>query len=372
MRIVVTGLPLTNRWGIGRYTRSLLHALVRGGGFEVHTLVRSPDPTLPEGIIQHSLPLPFLNRTLLEQAVIPQVVGRLRPGLYLGADFTLPLRLRTRCAVVVHDLVPWEAPNSISWRARTLYRTFMPPALERADLILCDSRRTLRALMERFSFRREKAVVYPPPLSPLYVDPPRNIPPPDFALGRHLTGSTKLRPYLLYVGSSAPRKHLPLLVDAFLELHLRGEFDGWLVLAGATLPPPEIRSAPHRPYRPRMLTEWPVRSLGYVTEQELLSLYAHAELLVHLGHPEGYGYPVAEALAMGLPCVVPRGSAQAELGPEGVVETELELEAVVSALSEALRRRSELALEAAREGKRLRARQPGAELRAIIDQFLSD
>ncbi|MBZ5585320.1 MAG: glycosyltransferase family 4 protein [Acidobacteriia bacterium] len=115
------------------------------------------------------------------------------------------------------------------------------------------------------------------------------------------------RPYVLFVGTIEPRKNVPLLLDAWAALpaSLRAGFD--LVLAGPA------------GWRQRetlaRLADPPagVRYLGYVPEQDLPGLFAGATVFVYPSLYEGFGFPVAQAMAAGAPVITAGVSALPEI-----------------------------------------------------------
>ena len=96
------------------------------------------------------------------------------------------------------------------------------------------------------------------------------------------------RPYVLCVGTIEPRKNIDTLLDAWRQLppDVRGEFD--LVIAG-----PEGWQSETTRARIRAEATW----LGYVPESELPGLTAGATLLAYPSLYEGFGFPVAQAMA---------------------------------------------------------------------------
>ena len=109
------------------------------------------------------------------------------------------------------------------------------------------------------------------------------------------------RPYVLYVGAIEPRKNVDALLDAWENSNLRRDFD--LVIAGASGWASEKTMA--------RLSSRPagVRYLGYVPEDELPGLTAGATAFVYPSLYEGFGLPVAQAMAAGVPVItsnVPR------------------------------------------------------------------
>ncbi len=121
------------------------------------------------------------------------------------------------------------------------------------------------------------------------------------------------RPYVLFVGTIEPRKNVDLLLDAYSQLRdsVREEYD--LVIAGPvgwksekTL---ERLKAPSRS----------VRYLGYVPESEMPGLMAGATVLAYPSLYEGFGLPVAEAMACGIPVITSAVSSLPEVACDGAL-----------------------------------------------------
>jgi glycosyltransferase involved in cell wall biosynthesis len=121
------------------------------------------------------------------------------------------------------------------------------------------------------------------------------------------------RPYVLWVGTIEPRKNLDGALDAWASLasELRREFE--LVVAG-----PQGWAAPQTIARLRSVPE-DVRCLGYVPEADLPGLTAGAAALFYPSLYEGFGLPVAQAMACGVPVVTSNVSALPEVAGEGAL-----------------------------------------------------
>ena len=98
-------------------------------------------------------------------------------------------------------------------------------------------------------------------------------------------------PYVLAVGTLEPRKNLPALVAAFAVLRQRHP-ELTLALAGL------------EGWEERPLEAEGVRLLGFVSDEELARLYRGAAAFAYPSRFEGFGMPVVEALASGVPAVV--------------------------------------------------------------------
>lgn len=114
------------------------------------------------------------------------------------------------------------------------------------------------------------------------------------------------RPYLLFVGCLEPRKNIPAILDAYRMLPESLQRDCELVLAGpAGWGMDQVLE--------RLKRERNVRALGYVPEIDLPPLLRGAEALVYPSLYEGFGLPVAEAMAAGVPVITSNVSSLPEI-----------------------------------------------------------
>ncbi|MDB6031237.1 MAG: hypothetical protein JWM16_1575, partial [Verrucomicrobiales bacterium] len=123
--------------------------------------------------------------------------------------------------------------------------------------------------------------------------------------------TTKKKFKFLFVGGTIRRKGPDVLLDAFLQSFTSADdvclvikdFGGDTIYAGQTFEA-QIKAAQARPNAPEIL---------YLTEEMLPSqiagLYTACDCLVHPYRGEGFGLPVLEAMACGLPVVVTAGGA---------------------------------------------------------------
>jgi glycosyltransferase involved in cell wall biosynthesis len=119
------------------------------------------------------------------------------------------------------------------------------------------------------------------------------------------------QPYVLCLGAIEPRKNVDTLLDAWSGFRFRGDFD--LVVAGAsgwagekTLARLSSRAAG-------------VRYLGYVPEDELPGLVAGASAFVYPSLYEGFGFPVAQAMAAGVPVITSNTSCLPEVAGDAAL-----------------------------------------------------
>jgi glycosyltransferase involved in cell wall biosynthesis len=189
------------------------------------------------------------------------------------------VRLGARTVTTVYDLIPLIDPSwdrtGADWRAYQRYLRRLPGAAT----IFAISRQTAGDLKQRLKF--------PPPdvrVAPAGVEVAPSVAPVT-------DGRAK---YFLYIGSAEPHKNLALLVEAFARTAGLPER---LVLVGPWYGPNVAMLDSWLKTHPRL--EGRVSYQGFVPDGELRRLIRGATAVVVPSRWEGFGLPVAEALAAG-------------------------------------------------------------------------
>lgn len=126
-------------------------------------------------------------------------------------------------------------------------------------------------------------------------------------------------PYVLYVGTIEPRKNIDTLLDAWQGFRLRNDFD--LVIVGSSGWGSEKTMARLASRPQGVLYSRPegVRYLGYVPEDELPGLTAGATAFLYPSLYEGFGFPVAQAMAAAVPVITSNTSCLPEVAGDGAL-----------------------------------------------------
>jgi alpha-1,3-rhamnosyl/mannosyltransferase len=208
---------------------------------------------------------------------------------------------RAKLTATIHDLTCWLLPETHSPANVAADKRFAERILQRADALIAVSEATRNDAVRILKLVPEKIRV----IHHGVADPFFRVTPGDSEAVRTRHGLH--RPYLLFVGTIEPRKNVDLLLKAYegLPSSIREEFD--LALAG----PPGWAQAETMA---RLRQPSPgVRYLGYVAEQDLPGLFAGATAFVYPSLYEGFGFPVAQAMAAGTPVITSAVSALPEI-----------------------------------------------------------
>ncbi|HXF04837.1 MAG TPA: glycosyltransferase family 1 protein [Blastocatellia bacterium] len=335
MRIGIDVTPLAvGKGGVPKYTWELVrHLLAHGHNHEYHlvNVSRLPSPSLQDlggpprvhFLSKGSWGLVFL---LSRKLPLPlQAVTRWMETLLTGTS--LESHLRGLDLFHSSDVLQWDARpgrNIITMFDITtvLFPQFHTPANIRihqrkiafardiADTIIAISHSTKNDLVNHCGIPAEKIrVIYPGCDHALFHVYPE-------AETERVLATYQLRPgYILHVGTLEPRKNIVRLIEAFEIAHRLGT-DALLVLVG---PPGWL----HRPIFHR-LERSPLRDkiviVGAVPEDVLPSFYNGARVFVYPSLYEGFGLPVVEAMACGVPVITSATSSLPEaVGTAGIL-----------------------------------------------------
>ena len=314
---------LTQGGGIGRYTRELVRALLTLESDNQYTLfsARPPD-SLP---VSDPLPdSPEINYrpAFLSERWLYRLWYRLRLPLpvqlfsgpltlFHSPDFVLPpVSGGIPTLLTVHDLSFIHFPETFPPVLVKYLNHVVPWSVSRASHILADSISTKNDLIDHWAVPERKITVLYSGVSEAYH------PVKDLAVLHSVRQTYGLQdnPYVLSVGTIQPRKNYQMLIRAFAPIARQHPFD--LAIAGGKgwLEEEMKAEAARQGIADR------VRFLGFVDDEHLPALYSAASLFVFPSLYEGFGLPVLEAMACGVPAIISNSSSLPEVGGEAALQ----------------------------------------------------
>jgi glycosyltransferase involved in cell wall biosynthesis len=328
VRIAFDVSPLSHPLlGIGNYIQGSLEGLaeVSAGRHEIvafaPTSIRGPDRIraalagIDVELRTWRLPFSHALRTGWSIAARPaaeRLVGDF--DVLHFSDWMYPPQRGGARATTIHDLVPLHHPEWTTPRTRSMHGRKYRNAAETCDVVFVNSEFTGRDVIETLGVSAERVRVAHPAAKDVF-----RADGPTADLGA---------PYILTVATLEPRKNLQALVEA----HRLLGGDVLLAVVGA-------EGWGDQP----LLDDPRVRRLGYVSDEELAGLYRGAAIAVYPSRFEGFGIPVIEAMACGVPVVVSSHESLDEASGQAAVRADPEDPgAIAAAIERALTGREQL------------------------------
>lgn len=294
MRLVIDGRPLVGRrTGIGVHAAEIASRLKAA----VPPLVASHAEIEDRSGIEH---LRFrVDRSplgvLWQQTRLARVVAEEGDVLW-GPHGTLPLNLRSRSVITIHDLTSLTLPLKHKLKTLASFNLLIARSIEQASQIVAVSRATADEVMRGFGIAPGRIAVVPNGVSDFYS------PAPVAELPFGLAAES----YLLYVGTVEPRKGVGELIEAWSALRaprprlvICGDL-GWGYRS-------VLRMIEAHPEREAIIAS------GYLPAPQIRDLYRGALAFAYPSHYEGFGLPPLEAMASGAAVVTTTGGAIPEV-----------------------------------------------------------
>ncbi len=331
--------------GIHQYIDNLLRCLPAADpDFRYTVFVGEGRPEMPGAIVRRTaLPTrhPIL-RILWEQLWQPFALQRVRPDLLHSLAFVSPVMASCPSVVTVYDLSFKLSPPTGKFQQRAAQRLYLSiftaHACRRAHRVIAISASTRSDVIRFFGIDRDRVDVAYPGLHPTFRPRAR----PEVEAFRARRGLPDR--FILYLGTLEPRKNLSTLIRAFSTLRGQPHTSNLhLILAGSKgwLYRDLFALVQELDLTDRVIFP------GYVPADELVLWYNAAAVFAYPSAYEGFGLPVAEALACGRPVVTSNVSSLPEAGGDAAFFVPLDDPA---ALGEALARALTLEPEALARG----------------------
>tara|TARA_R110001592_G_scaffold363250_1_gene682472 strand:- start:4944 stop:6002 length:1059 start_codon:yes stop_codon:yes gene_type:complete len=231
---------------------------------------------------------------------------------------TFLLNRKRRVLLTVHDSVYLDYPFTMNWPEKLLSWLMLKRSIRNADILWFISEYTKSRYVESFDIGHAKIVMGSDIDRALFNEENRLASTKDTLSKYNVNGR-----YLLFVGTTEPRKNLKFLGEISKEISQLGlsiivvGTKGWGGGGGDFIYP------------------------GYVSDSDLPAFYKFADLYVSTSLHEGFGLPLVEAQSMGAPVVCANNSAQPEvIGEGGVTVTGWKHDAWILAIKEVIKNKN--------------------------------
>lgn len=312
-----------NGTGLGSYGRTLVNDLIRMGDGDLQLRLYAPDEgrdelrgqIIGDGNVRFCYPKGHpsaLQKAWWRSHGVVDDLRRDKVSLYHGLSGELPVGLQKagiRGVVTIHDLIFMRHPEYYHWLDTKLYEWKFRQSLREADRIIAISERTRQDIIELGGdeYADRITLIYQS-FSPRFST--------EVGAERKTQVRTQYqlpRRFVLSVGTIEQRKNLALAAEA-VELLPQ---DIHLVAVGR-----QTAYAKTLPHHER------IHLLSGVPDSDLAAIYNMAEAFVYPSRYEGFGIPIIEAIAAGLPVVACTGSCLEEaggpynlyVGPDNVID----------------------------------------------------
>jgi glycosyltransferase involved in cell wall biosynthesis len=216
-------------------------------------------------------------RILWEQIALPIEAARYRLDVLFNPGFTAPLFAPCRQVTVFHDLQHKRHPEYFRWFDLPFWRFLLWAAAHRSHRLIAVSEATRADLLRFYRIPAERVTVVHHGVEPAFS---------------HL-GRSETETYLLCVSTLHPHKNVPRLIRAYG----RKKRNFRLILAGMR----GFHTGAVEALIAELGLQDAVQITGWVQRDELYEFYALARAFIYPSTFEGFGMPVLEALAAGIP-----------------------------------------------------------------------
>jgi alpha-1,3-rhamnosyl/mannosyltransferase len=322
--IAVEGLSLAREHfsGVGHYALGISKGLEKIAELDSSVELKVTIPfRMVDGLNRHGLSsyklvkLPVLNRLvprLLNKGLMPPVDLFTRRSVLFFPDFVIFPTIFAKRIVVIHDLSFELVPEFVdSGNAKFLSR-HVASAVKKADVVIGVSDFTSRSIVEHYGVPRNKVQTIPNGVERehFYKRSKEEV---EYVKAKYgINGD-----YIMFLGNLEPRKNLSGLIKAYKLLPKKITDQYALLLVGAS---GWLNSELFRDIQKARIEGFKIiRPEEYVDDLDTPAVYSGAACFVYPSHYEGFGIPVIEAMACGVPVVAANNSAISEVATGAAV-----------------------------------------------------
>ncbi len=311
MRIAINLIPYCRYSGIECFVENLLQELVKNSSIDFYVYYTSDLPFKISSerdnvflrLVKKKMPL-----ALYQQIILPFVLLRDNIDYIYSSSPVHPILCFNKNVVTIHDCAYHNYPREAANKARLFFIKIMYFfAIKFAKKVVSVSDFSAREIENEYKLKKNKVVNISAslPKLPKLPDGCNSLAKEKFDLqGR----------YLVFIGSSRPRKNLSTIVDAFDKIINAYNNNITLVIIG------DLGRDQQLEKKLTILVEsGTVRALGYVNQEDKVALLKGSIGLCFASKYEGFGLPLLEAQSLGVPVITGNKSAMPEVAGDAAI-----------------------------------------------------
>ncbi|TKC00430.1 glycosyltransferase family 4 protein [Pedobacter cryophilus] len=245
---------------------------------------------------------PFLYYLWFEYA-LPNALKPYKVDVLLSPDGFIPLKSNIKTLAVIHDIAFEHDANGVDWLTQTYYKHYFPKFAKKANRIATVSTFSKQDIIKTYGINESKIDVVYNGVSAVFKA--LSLPEKEQVKVKITNG----KPYFVYTGSIHPRKNIITLLKAFEALKKQHQVQHQLVLVGRKA----WKNKELEQFLSQMTFKNEVIFTGKLSDEELSKVLASADVAVYPSTFEGFGLPVIEAFACGVPIITSKNTAMEEI-----------------------------------------------------------
>jgi glycosyltransferase involved in cell wall biosynthesis len=234
---------------------------------------------------------------------LPQLFRKHKIDVFYSPDGFLSLSSGTPTLLVSHDLAYLHYPEYIPIMQRWYYKIFVKRFHLRADHIIAVSQFTKTDIINQFEISQHKTSVAYNALSGKFLREDRS---------ENFSSSI---PYFVFVGTLHPRKNIGTILDAFDHFKDKTGFSHQLLLIGSCMW--NCKEFENRINSSSWAND--IHHIHGMNDDELIQKLKYADAMLYPSRFEGFGIPIIEAMALGVPVITSNVSSMPEVAGDAAI-----------------------------------------------------
>jgi glycosyltransferase involved in cell wall biosynthesis len=257
----------------------------------------------------------MLPRLFFEQVILPRQCREADVRLIFSTHYTIPYFTRIKRVVAFHDMTFYLFPKLHQGIKKLYFKTLIPLSARKSSAIITVSESTKRDMLSRFKFLEPEKMRVIHHGVDLFKERENDLEHAwEKISGKH---SLSEQEYFLFVGTLEPRKNIIGVIKAFHHMRQTDKMyekyklvivgkKGWFY--------DEIFETVKKQHLEDLVV-----FTGYVSEEQKQALLLKAFLFVYPSFYEGFGIPILEAMAAGVPVITSNVSAMPEVAGDAAL-----------------------------------------------------